>query len=172
MNIPIAFGFVFAAPTPLNTIFFQWLNQTYNASLNYANRNASSNYKAGDIALSYTVATSSAIGVGLGIRKVLAAQIAASSGSKLVFLNAFSSFCAVASSGFLNAFFMRFSEIKKGIDVLDKDTKEPVGKSCTVAKKAVMQTAISRIFLVTTIFVPPFFLIALEKAHMLPRGKP
>ena len=42
MNIPIAFGFVFAAPTPFNTIFFQWLNQTYNAGLNYANRNASS----------------------------------------------------------------------------------------------------------------------------------
>ena len=45
MNIPIAFGFLFTAPTPFNTIFFQWLNQTYNASLNYANRNASSNYQ-------------------------------------------------------------------------------------------------------------------------------
>ena len=26
MNVPIAFGFLFAAPTPLNTVFFQWLN--------------------------------------------------------------------------------------------------------------------------------------------------
>jgi len=45
MNMPIAFGLLFTAPTPMNTIFWQWLNQTYNASLNYANRNASSNYK-------------------------------------------------------------------------------------------------------------------------------
>ena len=44
MNLPISFGMLFLAPTPLNTIFFQWLNQTYNASLNYANRNASSKY--------------------------------------------------------------------------------------------------------------------------------
>lgn len=44
MNIPISFGFIFAAPTPFNTIFWQWLNQTYNAALNYENRNASSTY--------------------------------------------------------------------------------------------------------------------------------
>ena len=44
MNIPISFGFIFAAPTPFNTIFWQWLNQTYNAALNYENRNASSVY--------------------------------------------------------------------------------------------------------------------------------
>lgn len=72
MNIPISFGFLFAAPTPFNLIFFQWLNQTYNASLNYANRNASSKYTAQDIAISYSVATSSAIGIGLLIRKALA----------------------------------------------------------------------------------------------------
>lgn len=129
MNIPIAFGFLFTAPTPFNTIFFQWLNQTYNASLNYANRNASSNYQMQDIAKSYTIATTSAIGVGLGIRKAMSAQLKAASGSKLVFLNALSSFFAVASAGFLNAYFMRQTEIRTGIDVLDKTTGEPLGKS-------------------------------------------
>lgn len=44
LNMPIAFGFIVAAPTPFNTIFWQWINQTYNASLNYGNRNASSTY--------------------------------------------------------------------------------------------------------------------------------
>jgi len=44
MNLPISFGMLFLAPTTFNTLFFQWLNQTYNASLNYANRNASSKY--------------------------------------------------------------------------------------------------------------------------------
>lgn len=26
MNIPISYGFIFAAPTPFNTIFWQWIN--------------------------------------------------------------------------------------------------------------------------------------------------
>lgn len=43
-NIPIAFGFIIARPTPFNTIFWQWINQTYNALFNYGNRNASSPY--------------------------------------------------------------------------------------------------------------------------------
>ena len=46
VNIPISFGFIFTAPTPFNTIFWQWINQTYNAALNYENRNASSKYTA------------------------------------------------------------------------------------------------------------------------------
>ena len=60
---------------------------------------------------------------------MISAQLANSTGSRLIFLNALSSFCAVASAGFLNAFFMRISEIKNGIEVLDKDTLEPMGKS-------------------------------------------
>ena len=71
MNLPISFGFIFAAPTPFNTIFWQWINQTYNAALNYENRNASSTYTTQDIAMSYTIATSAAIGVALGIRKAV-----------------------------------------------------------------------------------------------------
>lgn len=60
--------------------------------------------------------------VGLGIRKTLQKKIAAARGSKLVCLNALSSFFAVVSAGFLNAFFMRKTEIKTGIDVLDQET--------------------------------------------------
>ena len=44
VNLPISFGMVCTAPTPFNTILWQWVNQTYNAVLNYGNRNASSNY--------------------------------------------------------------------------------------------------------------------------------
>ena len=107
MNIPISFGFIFAAPTPFNTIFWQWLNQTYNAALNYENRNASSTYTTEDIMKSYTVATSSAIGVALAIRKAVEKQANSMKGGKLVLLNSVSSFVACALSGFLNAYFMR-----------------------------------------------------------------
>ena len=34
-----------------------------------------------------------------------------------------------------------------------------------------MQTSISRIFLVLTIFVPPIMLVAMERARMIPKNK-
>lgn len=44
VNLPISYGMIIVAPTPFNTIFWQFLNQTYNAMINYGNRNASSTY--------------------------------------------------------------------------------------------------------------------------------
>ena len=107
VNIPISFGFIFAAPTPFNTIFWQWINQTYNAALNYQNRNASSLYSTEDIAKSYAIATTSAIGISLGVRKAVDPIAKKSSGGRLVMLNAVSSFLACAAAGYLNAYFMR-----------------------------------------------------------------
>lgn len=91
-------------------------------------------------------------------------------GGKLVLLNSVSSFVACAISGFLNAYFMRRTEIKKGIDVCDK-TGKSYGKSKKCAEKAVMQTSISRVGLVLTIFAPPIALMGLEKAHLIPKNK-
>ena len=62
--------------------------------------------------------------------------------------------------------------MEKGIDVLDKDTLESYGKSQKCATMAVTQTAISRIFLVLTIFGPPIALIGIEKAKLMPKAKP
>ena len=67
---------------------------------------------------------------------------------------------------------MRQTEIKTGIDVLDKATGEPLGKSQKCAKVAVLQTAISRIFLVFPIFIPPAILVGIEKARLTPTNKP
>lgn len=47
--MPIAFGFIIAKPTPFNTVFWQLINQTYNALMNYGNRNATSLYTTQDI---------------------------------------------------------------------------------------------------------------------------
>lgn len=72
MNMPIAFGMLMTSPTPFNTILWQWVNQTYNASMNYGNRNASSKYTTADILKSYASAVSIAIILSLGIRRVVA----------------------------------------------------------------------------------------------------
>jgi len=119
MNLPIAFGLLFAAPTTANIVFFQWINQTYNASLNYANRNASSTVTTADLLQSYGMASTSAITVGLGIRHLLAKQLSGATGSRLICLNALTSFFAVGAAGFLNAYFMRKKEMETGIEVMN-----------------------------------------------------
>ena len=120
---------------------------------------------------SYSIATSSAITVALGIRKAFEKKARSLKGGKLVMLNSVSSFAACAVSGFLNTYIMRHTEIKKGIDVCDKETGQSYGKSRICAHTAVMQTAISRIFLVLTILLPAIFLIALERARMMPKNR-
>ena len=71
MNMPIAFGMIITDPTPFNTILWQCINQTYNASLTYGNRNATSTYTNKDILKSYVIACATSITVALSIRKVL-----------------------------------------------------------------------------------------------------
>lgn len=85
--------------------------------MNYGNRNATSLYTTEDIIKSYTVAVGSSIGVALAIRKVLSRYSNNATGSKLIFLNTFSSFWACAIAGYLNAFFMRRTELEKGIEI-------------------------------------------------------
>ena len=135
-NVPIAFGFIIATPTPFNTIFWQWINQTYNALMNYGNRNATSLYTTEDILKSYAVAVGSSIVVALTIRKALSRWTRNLTGSKMIVANSISSFFACATAGYMNAHFMRKTELDKGIDILD-DEGHNRGKSKVAAQKAV-----------------------------------
>lgn len=129
-NLPIAFGMIITAPTPFNTIFWQWMNQTYNALLNYGNRNASSLYTQSDIMKSYTYACAASIGLALGIRQLLSGKTKGMKGAKLVVYNSISAFFACSTAGFVNAYCMRTTELVKGIDVVDpEDPDVVVGKS-------------------------------------------
>ena len=87
-----------------------------------------------------------------------------------MFYNTISSFSACATAGFLNAFFMRQTELRKGIDVVDPASGESVGKSKKAAMKAVTQTAFSRSLLAVPIFIPSMVMIAMERARILPKS--
>lgn len=106
--------------------------------MNYANRNASSKYTTEDILKSYSVACASSITISLGIRKALSGYSSRARGAQLILLNSVSSFFACASAGFLNAWFMRQTEMQKGINVLHPETKESLGKSKNCAYQAVL----------------------------------
>ena len=104
--------------------------------MNYGNRNATSLYTTEDILTSYCVAVGSSIGVALAIRKALSGYTKNLTGSKMIVANSISSFFACATAGYLNAHFMRKTELEKGIDVLDSEGHH-LGKSKVAAKKAV-----------------------------------
>lgn len=93
------------------------------------------------------------------------------SGPKMIFFNSLSSFMACSTAGALNAFLMRKTELKTGIDVLDEDLKS-YGKSQACAKIAVTQTAISRYLLAVPIIFPGLAMLLIEKMNMVPKVKP
>ena len=101
----------------INTIFFQWLNQSYNAGLTYYNKNSSCKYTNADIANGYAAAVSSAVMVGLGMRKITEPYIKTASGRKLLVLNTFVAATANSAASFCNTSFMRRAEVQKGINV-------------------------------------------------------
>jgi sideroflexin-5 len=168
MNIPFTLILILPAPTPFNTIAANWANQTYNAVCNYGNRNASSTYSASDILKSYVMATSSSCFVALGIRKALQNKTKAFTGTKLVFVNSISSTIACAVAGFLNTWFMRTTEMQKGIDIMDPSTGEIMGKSIVAGKKAVLETSLSRTLISLAILLTPTALIIIDRLALMP----
>ena len=136
-NLPIIFGMLMSAPTPVNTAFWQWLNQTYNAGMNYGNRNASSQQTTGDILFGYSAAVTSSIGISLGLRKACAGFTRGLTGGKLVLANSIINYIAVASAGFLNSYCMRMGEMSRGIKIQDENGEE-IGISKKCAEVAVL----------------------------------
>lgn len=60
--------------------------------------------------------------------------------------------------------------MQKGINLYHPETGQDLGKSKKAAHRAVIDTAISRIFLNVTIFLPPLALVAIEGMHLMPKG--
>ena len=65
INVPIIFLMIMAKPTPVNIVLGQWINQTYNALMNYCNRNATSTYTVNDILKGYASAVTVSISLAL-----------------------------------------------------------------------------------------------------------
>ena len=101
----------------------QWLNQTYNVTHYYANRNASNVDNQATLVQAYLAATTASVGVGYGIEKLARSSVRFGPGLRLG-----GPFAAVAMANCFNMGLMRQSEYTEGINVKDEDG-DIIGKS-------------------------------------------
>ena len=107
MNIPLLAGMILSPPTMGYTILWQWLNQSYMAGLNYANKNPSSTYTNRDLLQGYSASVSASILTAMTLRKMTAGIVARSSGPRLMMLNTMIAAVASSSAGYVNTTLMR-----------------------------------------------------------------
>jgi tricarboxylate carrier len=171
VNMPIVFGLVCTKQTMFNVIFWQWINQTYNACWNYSNRNATSTFTNKELAIAYSGAVSSSILLALAGRWLTQKfGVTAGSVSKMRFVNGIVSLVAMSTAGFLNLFLIRCNEMVKGVKVTYK------GKECGVSKiaarHAVISSALTRCVLpVPLLMMVPMCWKIIEVMKLAPKGK-
>ncbi|KAG7224801.1 hypothetical protein INR49_013514 [Caranx melampygus] len=147
---PIVIGLLLPNQTVVSTIIWQWLNQSHNACVNYANRNATKPTPTSKFLQGYVGAVTSAVSIAVS----------------------FSFFCnypwrAVTSANICNVGLMRHNELSEGIDVLDNNGNV-VGSSKIAARHAITETAFTRVVLPMPIFVlPPIIMSYLERLRFL-----
>ena len=127
------FMMTFYKSTP-QQIFWQWANQTFNATVNYTNRNASSKITNEMLATSYVAATAASVSVAVGMNKIIAASPTLSAGM----IGRFIPLISVGGANLVNIPLMRQVELKEGITVSTESGVE-IGKSQTAAVSALQQ---------------------------------
>ncbi|PIK58666.1 putative sideroflexin-2 [Apostichopus japonicus] len=111
-------------------VFWQWMNQSFNALVNYTNRNAASSTTEKQIGIAYVTATTSALVTALSLNSLTkkAPPLVAR----------YVPFAAVAAANCVNVPMMRQQELMTGISITDGEGKE-IGKSKKAAMKGIGQ---------------------------------
>jgi len=117
-------------------VFWQWFNQSFNALVNYTNRNAKSSTSTTQMAVAYCSATAAGVTTAVGLKKVLE--------KAPTLVQRFVPFAAVASANAVNIPLMRQVELLKGIPVTDENGNYAC-KSKSAATTGISQVVFSRI---------------------------
>ncbi|XP_060938489.1 sideroflexin-5a isoform X1 [Limanda limanda] len=167
---PVVVGLLLPNQTLASTIFWQSLNQSHNACVNFCNRNASKPAPASRFVLGFLGAVTSAVSIAVGLNLLLQKANGFSPTSRLL-VQRFIPFPAVASANVCNVLLMRHSELSEGISVLD-DHGNLVGTSRVAARHALMETALTRVVLpMPILLLPPLIMSMLEKLPVLQRQR-
>ncbi|XP_026002335.1 sideroflexin-5b isoform X2 [Astatotilapia calliptera] len=144
----------------------QWLNQSHNACVNYANRNATKPTPTSKFIQGYAGAVTSAVSIAVGLNVLIQKANKLSPATRMI-IQRLVPFPAVASANICNVGLMRHNELSEGIDVLDNNGNI-VGSSRIAARHAIMETAFTRVVLPMPIFVlPPIIMSYLERLRFL-----
>ncbi|XP_019715361.1 sideroflexin-3 isoform X2 [Hippocampus comes] len=142
-------------------VFWQWVNQSFNAVVNYTNRSGDAPITVNQLGAAYVSATTGAVVTALGL-KSLATRLPP-------IVSRFVPFAAVAAANCINIPFMRQRELKYGIPVTDENGNR-LGESVNAAQQAIMQVVVSRIGMaVPAMGIPPIIMNALEKRAFMKR---
>ncbi|KAM7072852.1 sideroflexin-2 isoform 3-T6 [Molossus nigricans] len=144
-------------------IFWQWVNQSFNALVNYTNRNAASPTSVRQMAVSYITATTTAVATAVGMNMLT------KKAPPLV--GRWVPFAAVAAANCVNIPMMRQQELIQGICVKDKNHNE-IGHSRRAAAIGITQVVISRITMAAPgMILLPVIMERLEKLRFVQKVK-
>jgi tricarboxylate carrier len=147
-------------------IFWQFANQSFNAIVNYSNRNASVGVSNEQLGKAYVAATSASVFTALALNKAVASSPVLSAG----IIGRFVPLVAVAAANCINIPLMRQREVNEGIGISLEDGTE-VGSSTAAAKEALMQVIPSRVAMaVPALFFPPLIMAKLERTSSFIRN--
>ena len=140
-------------------VFWQWLNQTFNAVVNYTNRSGDAPISTKRLLTSYTCASTGAVATALYLNSLT---------KKLPSLvGRYVPFAAVASANCINIPLMRSRELSNGIPVTT-ESGEKLGESRKAARKAILQVFFSRLGIaLSAMAFPPIVMNQLAKGKLL-----
>ncbi|XP_074855352.1 sideroflexin-2 isoform X2 [Carettochelys insculpta] len=142
-------------------VFWQWVNQSFNALVNYTNRNAACPISLTQIGVAYVTATSTALATAVGLN--LYTKRAPPLVARWV------PFAAVAAANCVNIPMMRQQELLNGILVTDDEGRE-LGRSRVAAAKGITQVVVSRIAMAAPgMVLLPILMERLEKFPFMKR---
>ncbi|XP_042316342.1 sideroflexin-3 isoform X1 [Sceloporus undulatus] len=142
-------------------LFWQWVNQSFNAIVNYTNRSGDAPITVNQLGTAYVSATTGAVVTALGL-KSLTKHLPP-------IIGRYVPFAAVAAANCINIPLMRQRELKLGIPITDENGNR-LGESKKAAEQAIAQVVVSRIGMAApAMAIPPVIMNALEKRAFLKR---
>jgi len=142
-------------------VFWQWVNQSFNALVNFTNRSGEGALSGKQLLTAYFCATGGAVATAVALNAQ--AKKAPPVFARLV------PFTAIVAANLINVPCMRAQELRHGTPIYDSNGNK-VGNSTYAAQKGIGQCVIGRIFMAAPgMVIIPFVLDILEKRGTLCR---